>query len=262
MKDNALIYAEIKNNINSENYPAYDYFLSAINSNGSNLNNILSKTVIKKACCAEKQSVTDSNYYETDVLIPATDSTRNKTQPITINVNKSYCDPLYVKNTFSCNSFSKVYCENSKLLYDLSTEKNNQFNIRDNSWETQVPWCKNHKLMIDLKSNAVAELVRQEESAAVRTATDELIERALNPVNTNVPDLATLINNAANSTSGSNSTSGLNSTSGSKSGKPVEKSTDESSNNIYYIVGGILLLLCIISIIAVIIIIKKKKESE
>ncbi len=155
--------------------------------------------------------------------VPATDSTQNKTQPITINVNKSYCDPLYVKNTFSCNSFSKVYCENSKFLYDSSTEKNNKFNIRDNSWQTQVPWCKNHKLMIDLKSDAVAELVRQEESAEAKKATDELIERASNPVNTNVPDLATLINNGSNSNSGSNS------------GKPSGKSTDESSNNIYYI---------------------------
>jgi hypothetical protein len=254
MQDNALIYAEIKNNINSENYPAYDYFLSAINSNGSNLNDILSKTVIKKACCAEKQNATNSNYYETDVLIPATTSTQNKTQPITINVKKSYCDPLYVKNTFSCNSFSKVYCENSKFLYDSSTEKNNKFNIRDNSWETQVPWCKNHKLMIDLKSNAAAELVRQEESAQARRATDELIERALNPVNTNGLDLANLINNSFDSNSGSNS--------GKPSGKPSGKSTDESSNNIYYIVGSVLLLLCIISIIVIIVIIKKKKDSE
>ena len=141
-------------------------------------------------------------------------------------------------------------------------KKNNQFNIRDNSWETQVPWCKNHKLMIDLKSDAAAELIRQEESTQARRATDELIERALNPVNTNGLDLANLINNSSDSDSDSDSNSNSGSNSGKPSGKPSGKATDESSNNIYYIIGSGLLLLCIIIIIVIFVVIKKKKDSE
>jgi hypothetical protein len=69
--DNALIYAEIKNNINSENYEGYKYLLETINSSADNhnLNNILSSTIIKKACCRGKTNKLNNNYYETDIVL-------------------------------------------------------------------------------------------------------------------------------------------------------------------------------------------------
>jgi hypothetical protein len=60
--DNALIYSGIRNYINSETYPAYGYLLDSLTLNGSSklknddLDNILSKTVIKKACCKQKEN--------------------------------------------------------------------------------------------------------------------------------------------------------------------------------------------------------------
>ena len=70
--DNALIYSGIRNYINSETYPAYGYLLDTLTLNGSSklknddLDDILSKTVIKKACCREKVNQDDENYYENE----------------------------------------------------------------------------------------------------------------------------------------------------------------------------------------------------
>ena len=68
--DNALIYSGIKNYINSENFSAYQYLLESISNTGKvsqeGLDDILSNTVIKKACCKQNENEEDNNYYEKD----------------------------------------------------------------------------------------------------------------------------------------------------------------------------------------------------
>ena len=76
----ALIFTEIKNNLNKNNYPYFDTLLqnlNIINGSGAELDNILTDTTIKKACCSVKNEVDifGDEVTEYDVDVPYIDST-------------------------------------------------------------------------------------------------------------------------------------------------------------------------------------------
>ena len=247
--DNALIYSGIRNYINSETYPAYGYLLDTLTLNGSSklknddLDNILSKTVIKKACCREKKNVDNEDYYETDVVLPATSDTQGRTLTQTILVNKSYCDPLYTGSiSAGCSQFSQLYCENSKLLYDTSIPEGSL----DNPWTIQVPWCENHKSLVEQKAEFEAEKRQQEQTEAGKRWAAGLIEDALGDLNTNYYDPDSLLKDSGNSDDSDDSKLGNKS----------------NSNTVYYIIGSVVCILLLVAIVVIIVIMNKKKNKK
>lgn len=250
--DNALIYSGIKNYINSENFSAYQYLLESISNTGKvsqeGLDDILSNTVIKKACCKQNENEEDNNYYETDVLLPSNKDTQGRTVPQTILVNKSYCEPNYSQGAIGCLQFEPLYCENSKLLYDKSFTDTSM----DNPWNIQIPWCTNHKSLIEEKVEKEAQRIQDEREAATKKQNQAVIDNIMKNVNRNTPDTASLLRNSRSSNAKSKSTSG--STSGSTS--------ESSSNTIYFVIGGVICLILIIIVIIIIVMNKKKNEES
>lgn len=250
--DNALIYSGIHNYINSETYPAYGYLLDTLTLNGSSklknddLDEILSKTVIKKACCRQKENSDDDNYYETDVVLPATSDTQGRTLTQTILVNKSYCDPLYTGSTSAgCSQFENLYCENSKLLYDRSIPEGSL----DNPWTIQVPWCENHKSLVEQKAEFEAEKRQQEQTEEGRKWAEKLKKDAIGDINTNVYDISSLLKDSGKSSDSDNSDD--------------SKTNDKTkSNTVYYIIGGVVCIILLILIVVIIVIMNKKKNKS
>lgn len=257
--DNALIYSGIHNYINSETYPAYNYLLDTLTLNGSSklknddLNEILSNTIIKKACCTQKANANDDNYYETDVVLPATSDTQGRTLTQTILVNKSYCDPLYTGSTSAgCSQFENLYCENSKLLYDTSIPEGSL----DAPWTTQVPWCQNHKSLIEQKAEFEAEKRQQESTEAGKQWAAQLEQEAIGNINTNSYDMASLLKNSG-AVGNINVTNNVTDNVTDSNSKPESK-----SNTIYYIIGAISCVILLILIVVIIIVINKKKNEN
>jgi len=252
--DNALIYSSISNYINEKTYPAYGYLLDYLAPNGSSklknedLNNILEKTIIKKACCRQNTNRDNEQYYETDVVLPATSDTQGRTLTQTILVNKSYCDPLYTgSNTAGCSNFSKLYCENSKLLYDTSIPEGSL----DAPWTTQVPWCANHKSLVEEKAEFDAEMRQQEQTEAGRRWAEKLKSDAIGDINSyqyNIDDL---------SQDGDGGDTG-----GNNSGNSNKPKGESKSNTIYYIISGCVCVILLILIVVIIIIMNKKKKKS
>lgn len=239
--DNALIYSSITNYINEKTYPAYGYLLDNLAPNGSSklknedLNNILEKTIIKKACCRQNTNRDNEQYYETDVVLPATSGTQGTTLTQTVLVNKSYCDPLYTgSNTTGCSNFSKLYCENSKLLYDTSISKGTV----DAPWIMMVPWCANHKSLVEEKAEFDAEMRQQKNREASREQTKKLIKEVIGDTSDNQEYLNDKSNKPTGNTGGNNS------------------SNPNKSKTIYYVITGFVIFLILISIIIFIIMYK------
>ncbi len=153
---NALAFSSIKNNVPSS-HPRYTKILTNANITGTNevdkkkqIENILSETTIKRACCMAKNSeksnmvtddVTNQNYYTIDVKIPFPSGYESQASDfekkfgyttVKVYVPEEQCASLPSAyspdntNDFSkCNSFYNTYCENMKYLYNI--EANNQF---------------------------------------------------------------------------------------------------------------------------------------
>lgn len=152
MSLNPLIYATIKNNIPSKNLKDYN-LTRALSNNASNdantyLNNVLSNTSIKRACClntdASKQTLTIPvripmpHNVNTEDDINQTDELAYGYYDTQVSFPTSICDSLndgngnnvqYKSGSGYCKAFSDVYCNNMKylLMDELKTNGNKPY---------------------------------------------------------------------------------------------------------------------------------------
>ena len=164
----ALVYAAIQNEITENNFRTkpgsalfmnydsnttmydtttpskkmFSNFLDRVGErDGNNLNNMLSQTTIKRACCMGNEDDT-KKYFRITVKLPYVEDIAQKITPrpdtVTLEnwrrlgymhkevlVPKEMCPADYKKSTNTdgiftkCDKFYQLYCENSKLLYSL-----------------------------------------------------------------------------------------------------------------------------------------------
>ena len=129
--NDALIYSQIKNNVNFDvlDDSSWDGLLNNLNiDRGSNissdLNNIISNTTIKRACCM-RNSNNDDSFIDVRIPLP-------KDYVVTpdnklwsdfgyidkrVSVPQTKCDNNYVKGSTECDQFYKLYCENAKAFF-------------------------------------------------------------------------------------------------------------------------------------------------
>jgi hypothetical protein len=169
----ALVYATIKNEITENNFRTnpgsalfmdynqnttmydtntpkrkmYSNFLDRVGEdNIDNLNNMLSNTTIKRACCLGNEDTSKKNFRIT-VKIPYVEDIAKNITPrpdaVTLEnwrklgymhkevlVPKNMCPGDYKKPTNTdgiftkCDKFYQLYCENSKLLYNMDVSGN------------------------------------------------------------------------------------------------------------------------------------------
>lgn len=148
---NALVYTSIQNNI-PQNDARFSTLIAKLGLNSpsaevteSEINNILSETTIKRACCLANQygdgwgnASDDGNYFKIDVKIPTpgenypySETQQGLTQKkfgyidSTIYVPKNMCASVGIdlstpnNNWGTCDSFYETYCENQKYFYNL-----------------------------------------------------------------------------------------------------------------------------------------------
>ena len=148
---NALVYTSIQNNI-PQNDARFSTLTTKLGFNSasaevtaSEINNILSETTIKRACCLANQNgdgwgktSDDDTYFKIDVKIPTPSenfsygpSQQAQTQKkfgyidSTIYVPKNMCASVGIdlstpnNNLGTCDSFYETYCENQKYFYNL-----------------------------------------------------------------------------------------------------------------------------------------------
>jgi len=142
----ALVYTQIKNNLTPLNFKQYNELLLSIGAiNDKELNEILSLTTIKKGCCEAKSPFNDDTKYQTTIYkinnkVPYTKKT--------VRFDKSICNDInYLKNNKKCSDFNKLYCENSKYLYDRDTKK-------IEPWKLYSNYCKDYKFINELSDDS------------------------------------------------------------------------------------------------------------
>ncbi len=219
---NALVYAEIENNLTSTNYPNYNYLLKGTGAaSGNALNDILSKTTIKKACCAVSSS--DDGQYQVEV--PIFDEKGN-TKNYIVQIDKKMCDDLNIYPGLVCEKFRTLYCENSNYLYRADNSSNDQ-------WDSYSPFCSSYELIAN-KSDADANA------------------NANANANSNVSGF---INNQAQL---AQPTQPQTQTQPQPQDQTQPQTNDFIKNNKNYIIGGILTCCCIIIMLVVMMVVMKK----
>ena len=177
----ALVYSSIKNNLNPTNYPSYDLMRSKTSSASSeDLNNIISNSTIKKACCSAESKFQDDNY---ETHIPILDP-EGKMPYIDkkITVPVSICKNMNIlPKSDLCNNFKVLYCENSKYLFNQDKKKIDIFS-------QYSPFCSNYtpikppltKEQI-LKQEQDARQLRELELAAIQQYTQPDSNKSTQP---------------------------------------------------------------------------------
>jgi hypothetical protein len=175
----ALVYSQIKNNV-TENTPGmvmksddWNNFTSNIldidsdKDIQSEMNNILSQTTIKRACCLN--NVDSAGNLKVDVQIPIPKDINNNTainnsylgringtyastwgtygyidKPII--VPKSMCPSNFGQTTDNCDKFYELYCKNAKAFFinegeEAARDKKTTFTYTDESFFNYKPEC-------------------------------------------------------------------------------------------------------------------------
>ena len=127
----ALVYSQLTNNLNSSvmGDTQWDTLLNDLNVDrtqiSSQLNDILSNTTVKRACCMKNPTSSDDPFINVRIPIPMgyTVSDDNKTWKEfgyidkRVVVPKAMCDTQYTKGSEKCDQFYKLYCENAKAFF-------------------------------------------------------------------------------------------------------------------------------------------------
>lgn len=174
----ALVYSQINNNLTPQNFTAYNELLSILGkSNKNELDEILSNTVIKKGCCEAVSPLNDSSKYETTIY---SFDEKNPYKKKKVTFDKSICDiEKYYKGQKNCNDFRKLYCENSKFLYD-----NDDVNIED--WGNYSTYCRTYQPIEPEKKKDKDKI-----SEGIDKATEDATTKATDDATTKKPDDAT-----------------------------------------------------------------------
>lgn len=135
----SLVYTEIKNNLKKSNYDNYDKLINILDICGNKLDDLLSFTTIKKACCQfNKSNNEDEDEYNTQVVMF---NEKGETVIKSVYVNKKICEEKKIySNNPMCDDFKTLYCENSNFLYN--SDKGNK-----KAWNDYSPYCKSYKLL-------------------------------------------------------------------------------------------------------------------
>jgi hypothetical protein len=96
----------------------------------SDLDNIISNTTIKRACCVQKTDKNNPDMYKINVKLPIPDGYIFDGDPVTsalqqklgyinkeVKIPKSLCDSSYNGPSDNCDNFMYLYCNNAKSIY-------------------------------------------------------------------------------------------------------------------------------------------------
>ena len=149
-----LVYSGIKNNLTSQQLN--DTGLTNSLTQGSNVNDILNNTTIKRACCIYKNRPNNNeSTYTIPVRIPTYTKYTNNDPLININlwnkfnyidksvkIPKSMCDnfPGYNYIDTKCQDFMALYCNNVKAFYKKQVESLN-LSPSDDEFSKYKPEC-------------------------------------------------------------------------------------------------------------------------
>lgn len=229
----ALVYAEIKNNLFKNNYDKFDQLTSKIGlSSYSDLDKLLKSTIIKKGCCNAKESDDNPDTYDAEVYIL---DDINPYEKKIIKIDKKLCDKnnIYIGNP-TCSKFKTLYCENSKYLYNLDTFRE--------SWKEYSDFCSNYTFIEKPKVKSEYEIQTELEQQKLQTDIDEYIKKELE--------------------------SSMNDWKEEPKLEPVSEPTSPSrsikkkkSNTLLYIISGVVIFFVLIIIGIIVFIILKKKKN-